>query len=315
MQRDVNSQYSIEKGVSLEGRRYLVRDNGAIFRFARHHNSKYDLDEIWTFGTLDKSGYLRVGRLPAHHIVATAYHGPAPSESHVVDHIDRDRQNNSYSNLRWITRINNVLRHPSTRKKVVDSYGSIERFFADPSSPSKIDKDIEWLRTASREELATSQKQLSEWTQSGEKKNRVLGTLPNGTPFRDTTIDFSSLTASAIQRKWKTPTEFPCCPGEVSREGLATYGLALLPGVLFSRNRYGETHVEMAESRESFVCVLTSNRAADSVKPWAVAKIATENSKFVHENIGSFFDLNGAKKAYFGQLGVDFVGDSIDDYC
>jgi hypothetical protein len=166
-----------------------------------------------------------------------------------------------------------------------------------------------------------SQKQLADWVLAdkavspGEKRNRVLGTLPNGTPFRDTKVEFGSLTASAVQRKWKTPTEFPYCPIDVNPEGLAAYAKVLQPGVLFSRNRYGESYVELAEAKESYICVITVNRNTEAVKPWAVARITIENSKFIHESIGTFFELNGAKKAYFRQLGIDFEGDSMDDYC
>ncbi len=47
---------------------------------------------------------LRVSRC-----VATVFLGPAPSKHHVVDHIDEDRSNNAYTNLRWATQQQNAI--------------------------------------------------------------------------------------------------------------------------------------------------------------------------------------------------------------
>lgn len=45
-----------------------------------------------------------------HRLVASAFHGPAPSPLHHVDHIDRDRSNNRPANLRWVTPAENLAR-------------------------------------------------------------------------------------------------------------------------------------------------------------------------------------------------------------
>jgi len=60
--------------------------------------------------------------------------------------------------------------------------------------------------------------------------------------------------------------------------------------------------------------VLTVFRQENAVKPWAVAKVTIEEGRFVHESIGSYLELNGAKKAHFKLLGIPFSGESIDDY-
>jgi hypothetical protein len=43
-----------------------------------------------------------------HRIIATAFHGPAPTALHEVAHGDGNRENNAASNLRWATRSENL---------------------------------------------------------------------------------------------------------------------------------------------------------------------------------------------------------------
>ena len=79
-----------------------------------------------TFGSLDDKGYRRVCQwdngtktkkeYKAHHIVCTAFHGPCPSPRHEVGHRDDDRANNTPSNLRWVTRKENMTK--ANKKRV-----------------------------------------------------------------------------------------------------------------------------------------------------------------------------------------------------
>ena len=70
-----------------------------------------------------------------HRIIATAFHGEPPTKGHVVDHIDTNRRNNRPQNLRWVTRLENILLNPISAKRVEYLYGSIEEFLADPRNP------------------------------------------------------------------------------------------------------------------------------------------------------------------------------------
>lgn len=323
MKPELLDQYDREIKIEFKDDQYLVRDNGAVYRMHRPGLRRRSVDEVWTFGTQDEgAGYMRLGQHLIHRIVAVAFLGPPPSKGHVVDHIDMDRSNNRPENLRWVTRLTNVIRHADTRRRITRAYGSLENFFENPSSMvDDSDKSIDWLKAVSREDAEESQKQLLLWGESdGRPKDRILGNRVYGTPDPppsppETIPDKPSLTLMAIQRRWKTPTEFPSCPKELGPDSLAEYAGNLCPGALFSRDRYKESIVVMAAQADSVLSVLVESKAENAIKPWAVAKVTIEDGKFVHEAVGTFFQLDGARKAYSRLLGIPFDGESIDDYC
>lgn len=53
-----------------------------------------------------------------HRLVCGAFHGPAPTPLHHVDHIDRNRSNNRPTNLRWILPCENLARRVFKRTRV-----------------------------------------------------------------------------------------------------------------------------------------------------------------------------------------------------
>lgn len=78
----------------------LCREDGAVYAPDHHNNFR------WTFGSKNKGGYLCIGykgkRYRIHRLIAEAFL-PNPDSKPTVDHIDRNRQNNALSNLRWAT--------------------------------------------------------------------------------------------------------------------------------------------------------------------------------------------------------------------
>jgi hypothetical protein len=316
-------RYDRQIEIEINSDRYLVRDNGAVYRMHRPGLRRSSLDEVWTFGTIDEgSGYLRIGRHLIHRIVAFAYLGPPPSNGHVVDHIVMNRGNNRPGNLRWLTRLTNVIRHADIRRRISRAYGSLDNFFANPSSMlDDTDQSISWLKSVSREDAEKSREQLLIWGESdGGPKGRILGNRLYGTPEQpplpiERTPDKPSQTPMAMQRRWKTPTEFPSCPEELGPDPLSAYSRSLRPGALFARDRYKESLVVTAALGEALLAVLVESREEDAVKPWAVAKVTLEEGKFVHESCGTFFELDGAYKEYCRLTGIPFDGESIDDYC
>lgn len=110
---------------------------------------------------------------------------------------------------------------------------------------------------------------------------------PNSDYIEDEVDDTKeSLTQSARQRYWRTPTFFPFCPEEVTEDGLFVYLNNLKVGEIFSKNdRYDPYYVVdkgMGEGGKSLV-VLSTNRKNDYLS-WALTTITIENNKFVHEN-------------------------------
>ncbi|RAX57264.1 hypothetical protein CCZ01_06720 [Helicobacter monodelphidis] len=109
--------FNEERLCEYKDEKYSVRDNGAILRYPKGTKAR-KLDNYFTFGKPKKHGYLEFAGVRVHRIVATAFHGEAPSKDYVIDHIDTNKQNNRVENLRWVTREENVLKNPLTIHKI-----------------------------------------------------------------------------------------------------------------------------------------------------------------------------------------------------
>ena len=151
---------------------YSVRDNGAVFRHPRINERLRPNDNKWTFGKLNsKKEYLEIASVRVHRIVALTFHGEPQTKEHVVDHIDTNKQNNRPENLRWVTRLENVLLNPITVKRIESICKcSIEEFLANPQKYrdllSNAPKSIYWMRTVSREEAQESLINLTHWAKT-----------------------------------------------------------------------------------------------------------------------------------------------------
>lgn len=168
---DYSLLHDFEKELECQykGETYSVRDNGAVLRHSKNSSKPRPTDNIWTFGKYDtKTGYAKIAGESVHRIVATAFHGAPPSSQHVVDHIDTNRRNNRPENLRWITKLENILLNPITVKKIEWACGSIEEFLKDPSKLRKtdIDRDFEWMRAVTKEEALASLERMQSWAKS-----------------------------------------------------------------------------------------------------------------------------------------------------
>ena len=314
--------YNEVKTCNYKGEHYSARDNGAIMRHQRNGMRKRKLDDVWSFGTPNiATGYMDFCGERVHRIVATAFHGPAPSDQHVVDHIDTNRKNNRPDNLRWLTRLENALNNPITRARIENLCGSIEVFLADPSvlrGHERIDPNFSWMRAVSPEEARASFERLTNWAKEHPKpkggslgewvfQERRAGFDSKGGPD-SVTIDtnewpsqpfsgdgdsdtieediewFESSTPTAKQ-SWGTKTEFPCCPAEVTEDGLEIYNENLKEGMVFSRNSYDTYYVvdsKVVKEKRILAILSTNNKEEGHYGTFSVCIVKIEKGFFVH---------------------------------
>src|SRR5690554_6885923 len=161
--------YSCIQECHYKNEHYSVRDNGAVLRHSPANKRIRPTDNQWTFGKLNiRTGYLEIASVRIHRIIATAFHGEPPTNEHVVDHIDTNKQNNRPDNLRWVTRLENVLLNPITARRIEIICGSVEAFLANPSQfQDKFQNpDYKWMSTVSAEEAQASKERLLTWAES-----------------------------------------------------------------------------------------------------------------------------------------------------
>ena len=339
---DIND-YREEKSCVYKDEEYLVRDNGSVLRKSRPNQRERKLDNEWTFGKLNiKTGYLEIASVRVHRIVALAFHGEPPTKEHIVDHIDTNRQNNRPTNLRWITRLENVVLNEVTRKRIEYRTGvSIYEFLENPAKYRDAfeDPDFSWMRRVTEEEAKMCLENVRKWSEdrneSSDKQGSKLGewvyqsryiekrdvgvssgiTHSQRYPTQEKLDVIDSLTTMAKQKDWKTPTKFVCCPEEVDGDPILCYLENLHEDAIFTENQYGEsTIVKYASVDNKAIVIITA--IPSSIKPLALVKVTYENGYYLHTSLGSFFTDEGVEKQFTLAQGLEWTGgDSIDDYC
>ncbi len=324
-----NFEFNREIDCRYKDELYSVRDNGAVLRHARPGKRLRPNDNHWTFGNPnDNTGYMDITYVTVHRIVATAFHGEPPTKGHVVDHIDTNKRNNRPDNLRWVTRLENILLNPITAMRIAKICGSIEAFLANPSkfSDKFPDPNFVWMGTVSAEEAQKSLDRMLAWAQNEHHApdnfleewivNRNIPRIEEMETIREVPDIVMAKTPNAAQREWRTPSEFPCCPVNYTGDPIQSYAEQLKTGTVFCRNDIYLSYVlksAISDEGKSLI-VLTENK--EEIKPWGVAKITYENDLFVHTSLHKYFSPEGAEKYFTLAQGLEWTGeDSIDDYC
>ncbi len=334
----MEEDYKYEKQCEYKGEIYSVRDNGAVMRHSREGKRLRKDDDVWTFGKkTGPDGYMFIGAHRVHIIVAIAFLGTKNSKIYVVDHIDTNHCNNRVENLRWLTRLENALLNPITRKRItILCGGDILNFIKNPACLRDLtgtNKDIEWMRTVSHEEAANAYENIMALTAKPikiQEKNAINkgGKLSNWiyekkqlittkTTEPETFIK-AKYPETALQMNWKTPTDFPNCPKSFRSGGLKEYFENLKTGNTFSKNIFSE-HIVMDKvliENDTELLVVTNDLTEGAIKPYALAKIYCSGGQFIHQGISLFFEENGARQRFTEMQGLKWEGeDSIDNYC
>lgn len=298
--------YDEERICEYKGEVYSVRDNGAVMRHPKEGKRIRPLDNVWTFGTIDTNkGYTMISSVPVHRIVATAFLGEAPSKSHVVDHIDTNRQNNRPSNLRWVTRLENIVLNDITRKKLEMICGcTIDEILSDLSilRNKPLTQQFDWMRAVSKEEAARSLATWKKWANEVSERKEYE---------RNTSLYF----------KYKNGPNAMIYPLEPlgSDISLERYFDNLRVNKTFcykdfKSGRYSYRILDYYLNKETNILSVASH-SEGGVKSLYLTSITFNNNEFKYDT-RSFFTPDGLEKYMTLARGEEWTGgDVFDDYC
>ena len=261
---------------------YSVRDNGAVMRHSRENGIKRKLDEIWTFGSsVNGHGYLFIGTETVHRIVAKAFLGEPPSDKYIVDHIDTNRQNNRPTNLRWLTKLENIISNPITCKRIEMATGlPIQEVLSDMSvlHNCKLPKNFEWMRSVSQEESAACLENLSTWAKS---KN------------------FPKTENRGAIGEWIFHPQNMFAERNV-----------------FCKSKWFTSLVSETAFHNNTIIIKTENADKDAIKPWAIALITFEDNLYIHKTYTTCFEKISADKYFTILQDKEWTGDDVPyDFC
>lgn len=308
-QREVDCVYNGEK--------YSVRDNGAVLRHRRVGERKRALDDQWTFGKENSANpYLSVAGVRVHRIVATAFHGPPTDPKYVVDHIDTNCRNNRPENLRWLTRLENSLKNPVTRKKIEYLCGSVEAFLDNPAMLNEIqaNADISWMRAVTPEEARNCKIRMDIWANSESKPRAIKSAASQGGSLADRVLkplqkwevglngepglDFAK-TAWCAQYMWRAPMYFPLCPQRrQTNSHIEDYFSDIQKGRVFAYSDYKDlcptltVYEAVLRKDGSSILVLTHTESGR----WVIVgiQIHDRSQHFIHFGLGSYSNKHEA---------------------
>ena len=297
--------YEIEKTCEYKGETYSVRDNGAVMRHFREGKKIRPLDGVWTFGNINyQKGYLVFSSEAVHRIVATAFLGEPPTKQHVVDHIDTNRQNNRPENLRWVTRLENIILNEITRTKLELLCGcSIEEILSDLTilRDKPLTPQFDWMKTVSKEDAEKSLATWGKWVKDVSERKE---------------LDKEAIT-SFKSRRGPNPMIYPLEPtgNELSLE---KYNHNLSKNRVFCYKNYYRMTVtykilEYYLNKETGVLSVATH-SPGGVKSLYLTSIRIEDNSFVYDT-RSFFSPDGLNKYMTLAKGEEWTGgDVFDDF-
>lgn len=323
--------FSREVECIFKGERYSVRDNGAIYRHSRVGKRVRPNDNSWSFGKENSTNpYLHISNVRVHRIVATAFHGDPPDSKYVVDHIDTNCRNNRPENLRWLTRLENSLKNPVTRKKIEYLCGNIEAFLENPSMLNNfnLEPNFAWMRAVTEEEAQNCKVRMHLWANTENNKKsksvksrrsfdkKVFKPLKKWEVFgREPGLDLSK-TPWCAQYMWRAPVIFPSFPQELGEDPLNEYYANLIKGNELASSEHQNLCPKLVVSkslllkeRDSILVQCISTNESYSIVGIEYDK---KTNHFIHFYLGTYLSKVEAEKA-FDELKVkkDWWGASL----
>lgn len=299
-------EFEEERKCEYKGEFYSVRDNGSIMRHAKSSNKIRPLDNQWIFGKINvQKGYPMISSEPVHRIVAIAFLGEPPTNSHVVDHIDTNRQNNRPSNLRWVTRLENIVLNEITRKKIELLCGcSIEEILMDITilQNKQLPPQFNWMKTVSKEEAERSLETWKKWTREVselERKDKIV--------------------MQSFKHKTKQKTMIYPLEPMGAKKTLENYCLNLAENSTFCYKDYSEGRVkfkviEYFLNKETKI-LSVATRSNGGIKSLFLTSITVEENEFNYDT-RSFFSPDGIEKYMTIAKGEEWTGGEVfDDLC
>ena len=296
----LRESFSREEVCVYKDRRYFVRDNGQVYRQCKDGCRASKLDEVWTFGKFDpNTGYMLIGQERVHRIVCTAFHGEPEGDRNIVDHIDTNRRNNRPDNLRWVTRMENILNNPITIAKVELICGRREAFIENPSllfGHESEDANFSWMRNVSPEEARASYERWMEWAKKPVEERKSSGGSAGEWLYGPTTghpdSPFYGFKRWMVQLVDRTEeSSFPLAPLSTVKDEdvLQKYREALQPGEVFMicRNYRTEVRQVVFFEQENKLRVLSEKNGGQRV-PWYIFEIWADENTIYHKIVGSY---------------------------
>lgn len=257
-----------------EGERYSARDNGVVLRHSRSDRKPRKLDNQWTYGRLDRQrGYLYIGKIPIHRIVATAFHDSPLNTQYVVDHIDTNRQNNRPENLRWLTRLENVLKNPITLKRIEIACGSLQAFLKNPSMLVSVgsDPNFKWMRQVSRKESQACLARMHLWatndkepTETGALGEWLYKSIPHERISTEDLLKTSKLITQKVSVE-NVPRSNRIPVDEIRKELNTSNFIAAKTKGAVQRNWYTPTEFPCCPQEEKSLSLYIKNLSVDSI--------------------------------------------------
>lgn len=180
-----------------------------------------------------------------------------------------------------------------------------------------------WAETPSAP-TNTSNGTMGEWVYAPTKRHEHIEPFSKYSSVPSSQSEFSaveykqdilteSLSPTAMQKYWRTPTEFPLCPIRWDEEPLETYSKMLKKGAIVTKNEYSTHYIDDFALKGDSLLIRT--HADDGIKKFSLITVSFEGDKYIHEG-QTFFEEQGARKAFTLAQGLEWDGeDGIDDYC